>query len=190
MFQLEDSLQQERQTAEERHNALQDLENRIQGLEQEKQFADERINHLNENLHQRDEDINQITQRMIAGESKVEQLREEMSSLKREHSHVVDEQTRALQHASDQEKNAKTREEQFVRAKAEADVELKTNRDRVAALKDELDHLRRQIHILQQDSADKDIKIVQMTKQVSQDKEDILGLNIALESKQQELELV
>jgi chromosome segregation ATPase len=169
---------------------LQGHENRIQELEQEKQFADDRISLLEANLRQRDEEVDQYTQRVVAGETEVEQLREEMSKLKREHSHVVSEQTRALQDAADQEEAARVRMEQFVRAKGEADVELKTNRDRVGALMDEVERLRRQVHTLQQDSADKDIKIVQITKQVSQYKEDILGLNMALESKQQELELV
>jgi len=43
---------------------------------------------------------------------------------------------------------------------------------------------------LQQESADKEVKIVQLGKQRSQDKEDLQGLNIALDSKQQELELL
>jgi len=81
------------------------------------------------------------------------------------------------------------RMEDFARAKAEVDIKLKMNTDRVTRLQDEVERLRRQVHTLWQDSADKDIKMVQMTKQLSQDKEDILGLNITLESKQ-ELELV
>ena len=57
-------------------------------------------------------------------------------------------------------------------------------------LKDEIECLRRQIHELQQESADKEVKILQITKQRAQDKEDLQGLNIALDSKQQELALV
>lgn len=78
----------------------------------------------------------------------------------------------------------------WVRQKAEADVEMKTSKERVNALKDEVERLRRQVHELQQESADKEVKIVQITKQRAQDKEDLQGLNIALDSKQQELELV
>ena len=48
----------------------------------------------------------------------------------------------------------------------------------------------RQIHGLQQESADKDMKIVQLAKQRAQDKEDLKSMNMAIDSKQQELELV
>ena len=57
-------------------------------------------------------------------------------------------------------------------------------------LNTELEKLRRQVHDLKQESADKEVKIVQLTKSRNQDKEDMQGLNIALDSKQQELELV
>ena len=73
---------------------------------------------------------------------------------------------------------------------AEADVEIKASRDRIAGLKEEVEQLRRHVHSLQQESADKEVKIVQMMKQHSLDKEDLQGLNIALDSKQQELQLV
>ena len=80
--------------------------------------------------------------------------------------------------------------EVLIRQKAEADVEMRTAKDRVGALKDEVERLRRQVHELQQESADKEVKMLQVTKQRAQDKEDLQGLNIALDSKQQELELV
>ena len=46
------------------------------------------------------------------------------------------------------------------------------------------------MHELQQESADKEVKLVQASKQRAQDKEDINGLNIALDSKQQEVDYV
>ena len=73
---------------------------------------------------------------------------------------------------------------------AKADVEFKASRDRIVGLKEEVEQLRRHVHSLQQESADKEVKIVQMMKQHSLDKEDLQGLNIALDSKQQELQLV
>ena len=110
--------------------------------------------------------------------------------MQREHAHLVSDQTRALREAANQEDESKTRVDQLVRAKAEADVEIKVSRDRIVVLKEEVERLRRHVHSLQQESADKEVKIVQMTKQHSLDKEDLQGLNIALDSKQQELQLV
>jgi chromosome segregation ATPase len=162
----------------------------VSDLEQERQFAGDNVARLEENLRARDAEISHITQRVLERESELENLREEMSTIKREHAHLINEQTRALRDAVGQEDESKARVDQLVRAKAEADVEIKTSRDRIIVLKEEVERLRRHVHSLQQESADKEVKIVQMTKQHSLDKEDLQGLNIALDSKQQELELV
>jgi hypothetical protein len=113
-----------------------------------------------------------------------------MSNLRREYSHVVDEQSRDLQEVSLREGEARSQMEALIRQKAEIDVEINTLQDKVTALKDEVERLRRQVYELQQESADKEVKIVQLTKQRAKDKEDLQGMNIALDSKQQELELV
>jgi predicted nucleic acid-binding Zn-ribbon protein len=72
----------------------------------------------------------------------------------------------------------------LVKEKGAADVEMSTVKDRLAALKDEVEHLRRQVQELE---SEKEVKIVQISKQRAQD---MHGLNIALDSKQQELKLV
>lgn len=110
--------------------------------------------------------------------------------MKREHSHLVDDQARKLNEIAGSDVDTRQQMEDMVKAKAETDMVIGTLKDRVSALKDEVERLRRQVHELQQESADKEVKIVQLTKQKSQDKEDVQGLNIALDSKQQELELV
>ena len=127
---------------------------------------------------------------MLERESEVENLHEEISTIQREHAHLINEQMRALRDAADQEDESKAHADLLVRAKAEADVEIKASRDRIVVLKEEVERLRRHVHSLQQESADKEVKIVQMMKQHSLDKEDLQGLNIALDSKQQELQLV
>lgn len=54
----------------------------------------------------------------------------------------------------------------------------------------EIERLKGQTCELQQQSADKEVRIVQIMKERVQDKQDLEGLNVALDSKQQELELV
>ena len=169
---------------------LQERDNEVSALEQERQFAKDNTARLEQNLRARDAEISEITRRVLDRESEVENLHEEMNGIKREHAHLVDEQTRALRDAADLEGQSNARVDQLVRAKAEADVEIKASKARIIVLKEEVDLLRRHVHTLQQESADKEVKIVQMTKQHSLDKEDLQGLNIALDSKQQELELV
>lgn len=103
--------------------------------------------------------------------------------MKRKHSSTIEEQNKALQERASLEGEARMRVELLSRQKTEAETEMKASQEQLAAL-------RRQVHELQQESADKEVKIVQLGKQRSQDKDDLQGLNIALDSKQQELELV
>ncbi|KAJ3500587.1 hypothetical protein NLJ89_g9729 [Agrocybe chaxingu] len=187
---LEDALQREQRTVEQLTRDVQHHENRISELEQEQQFANENIVRLEENLNNRNEEIVQLNQSLSQKTAEVEELQDQMSTLRREHTRLVNEQARTLQDAAGQQDQTTARMEDLIRAKAEVDVELKTSKDRLTVLREEVERLRRQIHVFQQESADKDLKIVQMTKQHSQDKEDLQGLNIALDSKQQELELV
>ena len=190
LTQFEDALRQAREQADLLADDLQERNDRVSELEQERQFTNDNITRLEEKLRTRDAEISQITQRVLERESEVENLHEEMSTIRREHAHLVNEQTRALRVAQHQEDESKARMDQLVRAKAEADVEIKASRDRIVVLKEEVEQLRRHVHSLQQESADKEVKIVQMMKQHSLDKEDLQGLNIALDSKQQELQLV
>ena len=110
--------------------------------------------------------------------------------MKREHARIVNEQSRTLQDVVAREVEARAAMEGMVREKAEADVQVNSLKERTSALTAEVERLRRQVHELQQESADKEVKLVQLAKQRAQDKEDLNGLNIALDSKQQELELV
>ncbi|KAF9649720.1 hypothetical protein BDM02DRAFT_3094244, partial [Thelephora ganbajun] len=80
--------------------------------------------------------------------------------------------------------------ESLVSEKAESDILVNTLQNRVASLDEEVGKLRRQVHELQQESAAKEVTVTQLNKWREQDKEDIKGLNIALDSKQQELELL
>jgi chromosome segregation ATPase len=169
---------------------LQEREDHIAGLNSEHRFAIDNVSRLEENIRQRDAEIVDYSQRVVEREIAAEQLREQMTNMKREHARIVDEQARKLQDMAASDNTAREQMEAMTKANAEADVALGTLKEQASALKDEVERLRRQVHELQQGSADKEVKIVQLTKQRSQDKEDIQGLNIALDSKQQELELV
>ncbi|KAF7311651.1 hypothetical protein MKEN_01068500 [Mycena kentingensis (nom. inval.)] len=60
--------------------------------------------------------------------------------------------------------------------------------DKAAAA--EVARLKQQVQDLQQDSADKEVQMLQINKERAQDKQDLEQLNIALDAKQQELELL
>ncbi|KAJ6520593.1 hypothetical protein DFH09DRAFT_1251237 [Mycena vulgaris] len=149
---------------------LQARDDRIIELDQERQYALDNVARLEENIRRRDAEVAEYSQRNLQREAETEELREHMSRLKREHASAL--------------------EAALATKSAEADQQTRQAKERVGDLKDEIERLRRQIHELQQESADKEVKIVQITKQRAQDKQDLQGLNIALDSKQQELELL
>ncbi|KAJ7075672.1 hypothetical protein B0H15DRAFT_866313 [Mycena belliarum] len=149
---------------------VQARDNRIIELDQERQYALDNVSRLEENIRRRDAEVADYSQRNLQREAETEELREQMSRMKRE-------QASALEAA-------------LAAQTAEAEQQARQAKERAGDLKDEIERLRRQIHELQQESADKEVKIVQITKQRAQDKQDLQGLNIALDSKQQELELL
>ncbi|TCD68974.1 hypothetical protein EIP91_009196 [Steccherinum ochraceum] len=187
---LERQLRAEEDHAAELTRALQEREDRATLLTQERQYAQDNVNRLQENLRQRDVEISDFTKRFRERDEEVERIRDEMLKSKRDHSRIVDEQSRRLSDVVAREVESRAHMESVVREKAESDVVLSTLQERVAALTEEVERLRRQVHELQQESADKDMKLAQAAKQRAQDKEDLQGLNIALDSKQQELELL
>ncbi|KAF8266077.1 hypothetical protein EI94DRAFT_1587035, partial [Lactarius quietus] len=77
-----------------------------------------------------------------------------------------------------------------VRGKGDADTAADTLRERVGTLEPEIEKLRKQVRDLQAESANREVQIAQMEKRHDRDREDLQGLNIALDSKQQELELL
>ncbi|KAF8172754.1 hypothetical protein K438DRAFT_1728681 [Mycena galopus ATCC 62051] len=154
----------------ELQQTLQAREDRIIELGQERQYALDNVARLEENIRRRDVEAAEYSQRTLQREAETEALREQLSRTKREHASALEAVAAAQT--------------------AEADKQARAANGRASDLKDEIERLRRQIHELQQESADKEVKIVQITKQRAQDKEDLQGLNIALDSKQQELELL
>ncbi len=189
-LQLEAQLEQERGRSESLNDALQQCEDRIVQLEREQQLMADDITRLEEDLRRRDEEISQYSQKAHAQVLETESLQKEIDRLKNQHLHLVDEQPRALEEATGSKDEARKQLQDLARQKAEVEAKLKSSDDRHQSLKNEMDRLRKHTHELQQESADKEVKIVQFTKQHTQDKEDIQGLNIALDAKQQELELV
>ncbi|KAJ7899609.1 hypothetical protein B0H14DRAFT_2494283 [Mycena olivaceomarginata] len=181
LWDVKESLEQEREEVrqqvrnreghiKELQETLQAREDRIVELMQERQYALDNVARLEKNIRRRDAEAAEYSQRTLQREAEAEALREQLSRTKREHAGALEAVAAAAQTAADKRVRA---------ANGQADD-----------LKDEIERLRGQIHKRQQESADKEVNIVQITKQRAQDKEDLKGLNISLDSKQQELELV
>ncbi|KAL1675348.1 hypothetical protein EV122DRAFT_292738 [Schizophyllum commune] len=170
---LEQYLSEERNHIEELEHALAEQQDRIHELEREAEFAHESVSRVEELIRKRD----QLSEQKRAAEG-------------REHARALEQQGRALSDAAGQEGETKRTLETLMREKAEADIEVNSTKDRLAKLQEELEKLRRHVQDLQRDSADKEMKLVQMAKQHGDDKEEIKSLNIALEAKQQEVDML
>jgi chromosome segregation ATPase len=153
-------------------------------------FASENVLRLEDNIKERDASITSLSSIVRSHADEVEVLREEISTLKVENSRSSSSHTRALQDLQNLEKDLRAQLEVALRERAESEIKLGTSKERVGCLMDEVARLRRTVHELQQESATRDVTIVQLRKERERDREDVNGLNIALDSKQQELELV
>ncbi|KAF5326531.1 hypothetical protein D9611_000980 [Ephemerocybe angulata] len=185
--QIEYDLQQEQERAD---TMVHERDGRIAQLEEELQFNNESNARLQENNRRRDDEVEEYRTRVVRSEGEAEALREEIASLKREYNRLLDEQSRLERDSFSQDTELKSNFEKVIKEKAESDVELKSSRDQVAALKDEVERLRRHVHGLQQESADKEVRVANLEKQKQVLKEDMNGMNIALDAKQQELDLM
>lgn len=162
----------------------------ITSLRQELKSAHESVARLEQDIWQRDTELEGLAHRIVAREDEAEDARAELAALKREHARVADEHHNALADLTTRVEGTQAELEAAVQRKEDADAAADSLRERVGTLEAESEKLRKQVRDLQTESANGEVHIAQMEKQREKDREDLQGLNIALDSKQQELELV
>ncbi|KAF8903060.1 hypothetical protein CPB85DRAFT_1320703, partial [Mucidula mucida] len=166
------------------------------------EVIEEREKRIQELMQRHDEDLDQLEAAHATNQANLrEKFETELSRVREDHHSELS----RLKEERDQEKadiQARYRKEE---EKAyQEKMSVRQERDRalqdIARLEDEakaaenlnieIENLKRQIHELKNDSANKDLKITQLHKEREKDRADVDGLNMALESKQQELELI
>lgn len=178
-FQLEAELANLRQHAD-----------KITSLQQELKSAHDSVTRLQQDIQQRDTNIEGLAHRIVAREDETEDARAELAALKREHARATDEHRRALADLATRAEGTQAELGAAVQGKGDADAVVHSLRERIGTLEAELERVGKQVRDLQTESANKEVQMAQMEKQRERDREDLHGLNIALDSKQQELELV
>ncbi|KAG8783376.1 hypothetical protein FRC12_019793 [Ceratobasidium sp. 428] len=176
------ALAEELVAEQEAHAALatehEPLVHRLEETEMEHHIALENQQRLEGVVRTRNQEIAEVEERLLVLSRETDQLRID----KRELEKVKTQRDDAIQ------------AEEHLRAQFEAKTvdnsELNTLRDRVAKLSEESTKLQRRVNQLKSESADKEVRIVQLTKARALEAEDRDGLNIALQAKQQELELI
>lgn len=183
-------MEQVRQEAEDLQQLVQEQEATINKLEHERTYASDTITRLEDSIQSLTSESFKAADRVRSTESEAESLREQLHAMSREHNQLMEEHDRSLAATASHGGEAQMRLELLLKEKAEVEIELQTQQDRITSLKGDTEQLRQQIQDLQREGADREVKLVQVTKQREKDREDVQGLNIALDSKQQELELV
>ena len=179
VFQLETKL------ADLRHHA-----DHIASLQQDLKFANDNVARLQQDIQQRNSELEGLAHRIVAREDEAEDARAELATLKQEHARVADEHRLALVELTTRAEGTQAELGAAVQGKDDADAVVQSLRERISTLEAELEKVGKQVRDLQTESANKEVHIAQMEKQRERDREDLQGLNIALDSKQQELELV
>ena len=187
---MDEQLKTERERVDELTQTLEEQKDVFSALEEDHHLSLENISLLETRVSQRDAEITKLSLHVGQLERDNEELRGVIGRFEKERGREVDEQSRELSELVTRETESRRRLESLVSEKAESDILVDTLQSRVASLGEEVDKLRRHVHELQQESAAKEVTVTQLNKWREQDKEDIKGLNIALDSKQQELELV
>ncbi|KAG8721747.1 hypothetical protein FRC08_010628 [Ceratobasidium sp. 394] len=154
------------------------LVQRLEQVERERHIALENQQRLEGVVRTRNQEIAEVEERLLVQSRETEQLRTD----KRELEKVKVQRDDAVQ----AERHLRTQLE----AKTVDSAELDSLRERVAKLSEESTRLQRRVNELKAESAGKEVRIVQLNKARALEAEDREGLNVALEAKQQELELI
>ncbi|KAJ7236719.1 hypothetical protein B0H12DRAFT_1222413 [Mycena haematopus] len=166
-------LQEKHVRAEVAEQKALELEDDLQGLWDAKNSLEKERDQLKvqleDNLRHQDLEATEISQRDLKRAAEIKELREQMGRMTYEHSAALE---AALQDG--------TRKQ----------LQLDTQTTILFESKAEIERLKAQTRELQQESADREVHIATIATQRAKDKEDLEGLNIALDSKQQELELL
>lgn len=173
---LHEQLEEEERAAD-LSQCLHERDEQIAALEEQHESE---IARLADELGKRDEEAAEYGRRSAQRQAELEELHTQKMNMRQEMARMQEEHARALEEAARREGENK----------AHAETALKEKVQDVSALKDEVERLRKHMQELQQDSANKDLKLTQMHKEREKDRSDVDGLNMALDAKQQELELI
>ncbi|CAE6501106.1 unnamed protein product [Rhizoctonia solani] len=180
------ALAEELTSEQDAHAALINQHNRVAArlddLDREHQSSLDTVRRLERIVQARNTELAQTEESIRTQALEAEQLRSHTRELER----IKTQRDDALQ----AESHLRAQLEDTQKLRAAETAELSKLRERLKTLVDETTRTQRRVNELMTESADKEVRIVQLSKARAQDIEDKEGLNVALQSKQQELELI
>lgn len=167
-----------------------DIQRKLEEVTQEHLFASENAQRLEQIIQDRDRDYSSANSERQRQLEELDSLRDRLSQIDKDHSRALAERARIIEDLENNLRLVNQRYESIISEKAKRDIYLSSLEEKANSRLDEGDRLRRRIHELEQESAAKEVRLLDLDRERERVREDNTNLNIALDSKQQELELV
>ncbi|KZT53167.1 hypothetical protein CALCODRAFT_501376 [Calocera cornea HHB12733] len=190
LAQFQEQFEAEQQEHHRVRHAFEELQDESQAVFQEREEATEAKERLESLVREQDNDLASTTMRIMEGEKEIDTLRGEMAQLKRDYERQLASQARKIDEAMHRAEEAEQAKNEMIRRTAMEDVNNDGWKSKVQVLKDENDKMRKEVHDLQMHMRDKELEVERLKKSRQDIKDDKDGLNLALEAKQQELDLL
>ncbi|KAG8860613.1 hypothetical protein FRB91_002500 [Serendipita sp. 411] len=185
-----EELQASRQHVEDLMASHLDLQRKLEEVQQEQVFAAENAEQLEQFLTSRDQEIETLEDKCQQQFTELESLRGRLKNNEKEYTRQLADRTRHIQDLEMQLQISNERSDLILNDTAERDVYLTTLEEKANGRLEENERMRRRVHDLEQESAAKEMRLVELSKDNERVKDDNANLNIALDAKQQELELI
>lgn len=166
------------------------LQRKLEESQQEQNFETENVTRLQHAVEVRERELKASIAERQQQTTEIESLRARLSSLDREYTRQLEERGRQLDELEWQLRMTTEQSDIVVTEKAERDVHLSALEEKAKSRLEESEKLRRRVHDLEKESAAKEVRLLEMERDRTRVVEDNTNLNIALDAKQQELELV
>jgi chromosome segregation ATPase len=171
-------------------HAIQELQSDLHQLDEERRFAVDEAERLRSNLRNREEETSADGKRMASIIEEKDELALELSRVKRDHAKLLSLTQQLEGDTNSREVTLRKEVQEMARRAAEEQTARESLDAMVKSLKDELERSQKQIGQLKARNADQDLEIMQIQKSRTKDQDEKTGLEIALQAKQQELDLV
>jgi chromosome segregation ATPase len=159
-------------------------------LDEERRFAVDDAERLKQNLVMREEVISSDSKKMANLVLEKDELANEVARVRKENARLHEANQRQSDELAAREHELQVEREALARDKAEVDVTRENVDSHVGALEEDLRRAQKVIAEMKAKSADTEVEILQLQKTRAKEREDKEGLEIALQAKQQELEMV
>jgi hypothetical protein len=189
-IQIVGDLQASRRHVEQLMQSHSEFQRKLEQAEQELLFSSEKVERLQAGLSSRDREIQAISSDNQAQFTEMESLRGKMINLDKDHARRMSEANRMIEDLKMQLNFTSSSSNRIVHETAERDVYLAALEEKANSRLDECERLRRRVHVLEQESAAREVVVLDLKREKERVKDDNMNLNIALDSKQQEMEMV